>query len=307
MSKLQGTPEWHDDRKGLITGSVAGAILGLSPYMTADDVMRSLVRAWFDKPTEFKGNIATRWGNDHEDQALEQYETDTGYMVISTGFVKSQNYPWLGASPDGLVDIEDKLGEAWAEDDLTYFNGMVEVKCPFSQKITTIGARPDYWLQIQIQLEVTDRNWCDYYVWTPGAGTHLETVEREDITKELAQLKAFYDRFQKVIGDKLLATPYLKDRPEREERVDEAWAELAVAWKIAKHNSDIAQEQLDEAKKAVLALSEEDFKGFGIMVVTSTRQGSINTKQLLLDHPKIDGEKYRGKGSTSRSIRETAE
>ena len=42
----QYTPEWWEARKGLVTASSVGAILGHDPYRDRDDVMRAMVRAW---------------------------------------------------------------------------------------------------------------------------------------------------------------------------------------------------------------------------------------------------------------------
>ena len=38
----QRSPEWFAQRKGKITGSIAGAILGLNPYMTPNAAMRRI-------------------------------------------------------------------------------------------------------------------------------------------------------------------------------------------------------------------------------------------------------------------------
>ena len=38
----QRTPEWNEKRKSRVTGSIVGAILGLSPYMTRADAMRAM-------------------------------------------------------------------------------------------------------------------------------------------------------------------------------------------------------------------------------------------------------------------------
>jgi predicted phage-related endonuclease len=70
----QRSQEWFDARKGRITGSVVGAILGLDPNCTRDEAMRRMVRAYHGAPSEFKGNIATQWGITHEDEAREAFE-----------------------------------------------------------------------------------------------------------------------------------------------------------------------------------------------------------------------------------------
>ena len=66
MTEEQRSPAWFEKRKGRVTGSIVGAILGLSPYMTRADAMRSMVRAAIGAPSEFTGNVATEYGTMHE-------------------------------------------------------------------------------------------------------------------------------------------------------------------------------------------------------------------------------------------------
>ena len=40
----QRSTEWHEQRKGRVTGSVAGAILGLNPFMSPEQALRRMVR-----------------------------------------------------------------------------------------------------------------------------------------------------------------------------------------------------------------------------------------------------------------------
>ena len=138
----QGSEEWFNARKGRITGSRVGAILGLSPFANRDDVMREMIREHFGYEREFKGNVATDWGSEHESTAIAQYERETGNLVISTGFFAYEDM--LGASPDGLV----------------LDNGLVEVKCPYSKKIKPLSEQPHYIAQVQ-PLPVK-RNVCHY-------------------------------------------------------------------------------------------------------------------------------------------------
>jgi len=46
MQHTQRSEGWRKQRQGRVTGSVVGAILGLAPYMTREDVVRSMVRAY---------------------------------------------------------------------------------------------------------------------------------------------------------------------------------------------------------------------------------------------------------------------
>ena len=61
----QRTPRWFAQRKGKITGSVAGAALSLDPYMTASQLIRRMVRGYHGLDNEFNGNIATEYGSLH--------------------------------------------------------------------------------------------------------------------------------------------------------------------------------------------------------------------------------------------------
>ena len=67
----QSALDLSEERKGRITASAVGAILGLSKFATADDVLRRMVREHFSAEPEFNGNIATRWGHDNEQNAIE--------------------------------------------------------------------------------------------------------------------------------------------------------------------------------------------------------------------------------------------
>jgi len=55
----QRSPQWFKAREGRVTGSSVGAILGLSPFMAPDDVMRRMVREYHGAEAEFQGNSAT--------------------------------------------------------------------------------------------------------------------------------------------------------------------------------------------------------------------------------------------------------
>lgn len=180
----QRTEQWFEQRKGRVTASSVGAILGLSPYMKREDVMRNMVREYHNYEREFKGNQATEYGTFHEDMAAMDYQLKTGRTVEKTGF-----YPygdWLGASPDGFVAT----------------NRLIEIKCPYGQRdkippvFKTLEEQPYYYAQVQVQLYVTGRNACDFYQWTPN-GDSLETVAYDEswLEKHIPILKAFYDEY----------------------------------------------------------------------------------------------------------------
>ena len=180
----QRTEQWFEQRKGRVTGSIVGAILGLSPFMKREDVMRNMVREYHGYEREFKGNQATEYGTFHEDMAVMDYQLKTGRTVEKTGFYPYGN--WLGASPDGFVAT----------------NRLIEIKCPYGQRdkippvFKTLEEQLHYYAQVQVQLYVTGRNACDFYQWSPN-GDSLETVAYDEawLEKHIPILKAFYDEY----------------------------------------------------------------------------------------------------------------
>lgn len=103
----QQSKKWFEARVGRVTGSVVGAILGVDPWRGPDDVMRTMVRDAYGAEKEFKGNVATEYGNKHEEKARQQYQMDYLLSVKDASFEKHED--WLGASPDGYID-EKKRG-----------------------------------------------------------------------------------------------------------------------------------------------------------------------------------------------------
>ena len=180
----QRSEEWFEIRKGRVTGSAVGAILGIAPFANQADILRRMVRDWHKAPSEFTGNIATNWGVQNEAGALVEYEMTTGNTVQPCAFYQSEH--WLGASPDGLVGDR----------------GLVEIKCPFGIRykkppvFKTAKDQTHYYAQMQIQLHVTDRDWCDFYQWTPY-GDLLERIDRDEsfLATVLPVLKNFYDKY----------------------------------------------------------------------------------------------------------------
>lgn len=219
----QRSPEWFAARKGRITASSVGAILGNSPNATRDDVMRRMVREWHGAENEFAGNIATEYGVNNEAGALVEYTMETANAVQSVGFVTRED--WAGASPDGLINDD----------------GGLEVKAPFglrkqeNPQFKTLLDQPHYHDQVQFSLWVTIRKYWHFYQWhqrktklecvlpcaqwqadalprlrqfyaeylaerdTPGA--HCEPLRRVIDTPEAARMVAEYDQLQDAIDN----------------------------------------------------------------------------------------------------------
>lgn len=282
----QRSTEWFAQRRGRVTGSNVGAILGLNPYRTADDVLRAMVREHHGAESEFSGNVATEHGTFHEDGAAVEYTLETGRQIQPCGFFVHPEHEWLGASPDGLVGDD----------------GLVEIKCPFgkrndaSPEFKTAEEQPHYWAQTQIEMTCAGRNWCDFYQWAPG-GTSLERVHRDDewLAWAIPELRAFYDRYLSELDNPDHLRPRRKtvESPDARKLVDEI--------KDLDDQIAMAQDRRKEALSDLVAMcGAVDALVCGHKLTKVERQGSVNYGKIVKEKlPELDVEPWRSKPSVS--------
>lgn len=147
----QGSQAWLSVRLGKLTASNAQAIKtngkGLDTL-----VLNAVAERLTGKQTNTYTNPDMERGNEIEDDARFSYQLETGLLVEQVGFCELDEY--IGASPDGFVD-----------------DGLVEIKCPtpkvFVEYMYTGKVDPKYYAQMQMQMLVTARKWCDYVVYHP--------------------------------------------------------------------------------------------------------------------------------------------
>ena len=146
--------EWFKERSKRLTASQFGAALGLNPFCSPQKLWR--IRVGLEV---VENNFHLQRGTDNESIAIAEYEVETGYLVHEAGLVLHPAHDWLAGTPDAAVGDD----------------GLVEVKCPAQIR----SEPPPYHLaQMQGQLEITDRDWCDYVQWHEGAIT-ITRVERD--------------------------------------------------------------------------------------------------------------------------------
>jgi putative phage-type endonuclease len=282
----QGSPEWFAARKGRVTGSNVGAILGLNPYRDADDVLRAMVREHHGAEREFTGNAATEYGSYHEDGATIEYQMETGNTVEKCGFFVHPSHDWLGASPDGLID-----------DDI-----ILEVKCPFGQReknppeFKSALQQGHYWAQMQIEMECSQRQQAHFWQWCP-AGGKLEVVRRDNkwLATNIPLLREFYDRYLSELDnpDHLAPLRNAVNTPLSRKLLDE-YMELGETIDHATARRKEVLEQLVELSGSVDALVH------GHKLTRVERQGSVAYAKVVKEKlPELDLEPWRGNGSVS--------
>ena len=176
---------WFEHRKGRITASLFGAVCRTSIQLPSLSLLNKILQR-----TPMVKAAALDWGISKENTAKSAYVNavradHTSFAIRSTGLHLNPDYPHLGASPDGLIFCS------------CCGNGLLEIKCPYSKrhldptkvvdasfylKPTTTGLKlsrsHDYYKQVQGQLEVCQRDYCDFVCWTP-MGMHIERIQRD--------------------------------------------------------------------------------------------------------------------------------
>ncbi|XP_069361994.1 uncharacterized protein [Maniola hyperantus] len=172
--------EWLKERKIRLTASFFGQVCKLRPATSCKNVVKQLLY------NKFKGNDATKYGSENEPVAVKDAEKVLGLQIEPCGLFIDEKRPYLGASPDGLVGDDT----------------IVEIKCPSSasnlspveaidqKKITfctndsnldniKLKRNHNYYYQIQGQLQITQRKYCIFIVWTP-LGLVYEKIEKNN-------------------------------------------------------------------------------------------------------------------------------
>jgi putative phage-type endonuclease len=277
----QRSEAWFKARQKRITASRVGAILGHSPFATADDAMRSMVREALGAESEFTGNVATQWGTVMETGAIAEFEMDTGLTVVPTGFHPYEDF--AGASPDGLIG--DDCG--------------LEIKAPYfirndpAPVFKTLEDLPHYRDQVQFSMVCLDRPRWWFAQWTPHGSTRVlvdRSQEWADINMPI--LRQFYARFLSEL-----------ESPEEHLSPLRITIDTPAAMKMVNEYDQLTEalERAGERRKELLAemveMAGEKNAVFGGRKLTLTRKaGAVSYASVVKKLcPDADLEPYRGK------------
>lgn len=157
----QRTNEWYEFRYKFLTASSIwkAFISNSSRNQLIYDKCSPLN---IDKYKSFSTESPMHWGNRYEPVSIMLYERKYNTNVSDFGCIPHRTISFLAASPDGIntYSQSDRYGR------------MLEVKNIVNREITGIP-KMEYWIQMQIQMEVCELNECDF----------LETrfIEYEDL------------------------------------------------------------------------------------------------------------------------------
>jgi putative phage-type endonuclease len=146
----QRTAAWFTKRGEMLTASEIWKCFGDATQASRNELIISKLTP--PKKQDGQGVGALIWGTRFEPVAKEIYCHLEDVKLVDLSCVKHPQHDFIGASPDGLILSDD------------HRNGrLIELKCPISRIFDDTTPVPDhYYHQMQLQLECTGLEECDY-------------------------------------------------------------------------------------------------------------------------------------------------
>lgn len=152
----QRSEEWYKNFQHVLTASEFSALFHQNKKRK--DLVNSKAFSKHDDMVSYRTACPTEemsafgWGIRFEPVVKQIFEHQNKCRIFESGRIQHSTNTSLAASPDGIIeDAEDPH----------LVGRLIEIKCPYSRKIG--GEIPlEYWIQMQIQMEVTDVDECEY-------------------------------------------------------------------------------------------------------------------------------------------------
>lgn len=176
----QNSEEWHKLRLGKFTASEysifidtqeGGRKTSSSTKETALFKKAAEIITHSKADSDIFSNVHLERGKLLESEAREEYEFLTGNTVDLVGFIELNDF--VGSSPDGLIG-RDGILEIKNKDNHT-----------FLQYILNPNIEKAYSVQIQFNLYVTGRQWCDFVNYNVHYPLFIQRVQRDNNLIEL--------------------------------------------------------------------------------------------------------------------------
>ena len=147
----QRTPEWYMFRYIHLTASNIWKAF-MSESMKNQLIYEKCQPLNAGKYSNINLESPMHWGQRYEPVSVMLYESLYDTKVSDFGCIPHKTISFLAASPDGINTLDSS----------SRFGRMLEVKNIVNREITGIP-KLEYWIQMQLQLEVCDLNECDFF------------------------------------------------------------------------------------------------------------------------------------------------
>lgn len=184
----QRSPEWYAARLGKVTASRIADVIARTKTGYSASRANYLAELLCERLTgttvDSYESAAMVWGREKEPDAKAAYSFMTDTAIEEAGFITHSSIVMAGASPDGLIGDD----------------GLIEIKCPNSathiETLLSQVIEGKYLLQMQFQMAVTGRQWCDFVSFDPRLPPEMQLWTKriyrqpekiEEIEKEVHQ------------------------------------------------------------------------------------------------------------------------
>lgn len=278
----QGTPEWHEFRRGKISASKVPIILGFSPY--ASPLMLYEEEMGLREPQATSAHMQR--GLDVEDQVRDWFFKTYGIEVFPC-VIQSISNPLFIASLDGINSINTCI---------------VEIKNNNKEyhEMAKSGKLPEHHrAQVNFQMFVAGFHDCWYISFNQGDYA-LVVVKRDqdyidDMIPKLIDFKRRLDEFD---------PPAPTDKDYEDLSNDYVLRDLTAQYEDDMRSAKALTERAERHKKMIIErIGEKNAKGVNWKVTKYVTKGRLDY-DTILDHFKIDPdlEQFRKKGSVSYRI-----
>ena len=146
----QRTDEWYLFRHNCITASNAWKIF-ISNSTRSQLIYEKCIPINTDKFSNQSLNSPLHWGVKYEEISIQWYQLEHGGIIDDFGCVPHPTLSCLAASPDGIN----------TDPSSNHYGRMLEIKNIVNREING-NPKMEYWIQMQLQMEVCNLNECDF-------------------------------------------------------------------------------------------------------------------------------------------------
>jgi len=279
----QGSPEWINWRKNGIGASDIPAIVGTSPYITANKlwkIKKNIIKDYqISEYAKVMGGIA-------EDVARETFNKMTGKIFVPI-CAESIERPEFKCSLDGYCNGEIFEAKFISED---YFNELKNTK----------NVRSDHYAQLQWQMYILGSELAYYFVVTKSERKMDIIVKRDNTMIDYLVKQA--DKFMEYMNDSV--EPPLSDADYYEVKEGEELSLSLDEYAKVKEQIDILKKKEDSLRKFLIMKAPHNKVSYkNIKMFKSMRGGGKDYKRYCDLYGHIVGDEFEKKPVESWAIK----
>jgi len=210
--------KWFQYRHGMITASCAHEVLvkvddhlHISNLLSSQNLCAKI--CMYNPPIH---SVSLNWGKSNEKFAFKRYTRKNrtkhkNFSSKTTGLFISEQFPFLGASPDGVISCKCcgfgvlEIKCPWRSRHLNIAEYLMQSDSCLSKNDNEIVLKPKhkYYAQVQHQMFVTGAKYCDFEVFLPKESVTVRIYR--DLSFEIKQIPKLIKYFESIVLPELFS------------------------------------------------------------------------------------------------------